>query len=95
MRVADDKIDFLKSRIHAIDPDAEIFLFGSRVDDTQKGGDIDLLILSDEYIPRKDLRGIKVEFYQQFGYQQVDMVNYLKDEENSFKSLVLLEAEKL
>jgi len=95
MRVNKDQMDFLKSRIHAIDPEAVIYLFGPRVDDHQKGGDIDLLILSDEYIPRWELRNIKIDFYQQFGYQQLDMVNYLIDEDSSFKSLVLLEAEKL
>lgn len=95
MRISAEIAHFLKNHIHAVDPDAEIYLFGSRVDDTQKGGDIDVLILTEDRIPRAQLREVKREFYERFGYQRIDLVNYRFDEEVPFKSLVMMEAEPL
>lgn len=44
MRLYPDEIDALKFALNGINDD--IFIFGSRVDNTKKGGDIDLLIFS-------------------------------------------------
>lgn len=52
---------------------AELYLFGSRVDDTKKGGDIDLLIVSDE-LTKKDIRHLKIDFFKRFGEQKMDIV---------------------
>ncbi len=44
MRLYSDEIQALKYALENIED--EVFLFGSRVDDNKKGGDIDLLIFS-------------------------------------------------
>lgn len=46
MRLADEERLVISNAIHQADADAMIYLFGSRTDDTSKGGDIDLLVLS-------------------------------------------------
>lgn len=95
MRLTRKEADFIKSRILAVDPDAEIYLFGSRADDSQKGGDIDVLILTEERLPRSALRSIKLDFYSQFGYQKLDLINFLFQEDLPFKKLAMLEAARL
>lgn len=64
------KNTFLKTFVHG-----EVFLFGSRVDDNQKGGDIDL------YIRTKSLSHLsrnKIDFLVQLkqliGRQKIDLV---------------------
>lgn len=42
MRLTKQEVQIIKSAILQVDPEARIFLFGSRVDDQKKGGDIDL-----------------------------------------------------
>ena len=46
MRLYDDEKAALENAIK--DVDGEVYLFGSRADDTKKGGDIDILIFSKE-----------------------------------------------
>jgi predicted nucleotidyltransferase len=73
MRLSEEQIMVLKTKLKTFSSDAKIYLFGSRVDDTKKGGDIDLLILSNK-LKKKDLRSIRVEFFKYFGEQKLDIV---------------------
>ena len=73
MRLYKEQVQLLKNKLYSISEDAKIYLFGSRVDDTKKGGDIDLLIISDK-LTKKDLRLIRVEFFEYFGEQKLDIV---------------------
>jgi predicted nucleotidyltransferase len=43
MRLTPSQQQAITSILRSVDPQAEVLLFGSRVDDQRKGGDIDLL----------------------------------------------------
>lgn len=73
MRLKKEQIEVLKNKLNTFSSDAKLYLFGSRVDDTKRGGDIDLLIVSDE-LTKKDLRLIRVEFFKHFGEQKLDIL---------------------
>ncbi|MDC7243021.1 MAG: nucleotidyltransferase domain-containing protein, partial [Sphaerochaetaceae bacterium] len=49
------------------------YLFGSRVDSTKKGGDIDLLVVSKK-LEKKDIRTLRIEFCKNFGEQKIDIL---------------------
>lgn len=55
--------------------EGEIYLFGSRVDDSKKGGDIDLYIVTNS---QEDLLGRKIKFLsrvkRELGDQKIDVV---------------------
>ncbi len=73
MRLNSLEREVLKSSVRCIDKDSKVYLFGSRVDDSKKGGDIDILIVSDK-ITRFDRRKIKLDFYEKFGEQKLDVI---------------------
>jgi predicted nucleotidyltransferase len=43
------------------------------VDDTKRGGDIDLLIVS-KHFSKKYLRKLRIEFFKHFGEQKLDII---------------------
>ncbi|MBF0468819.1 MAG: nucleotidyltransferase domain-containing protein [Desulfamplus sp.] len=55
------------------DPDAAIYLFGSRVDDEQLGGDIDIIVLSSIINFDGKLR-IKKELFKSLEEQKIDLI---------------------
>ena len=73
MRLTNDEVNTLKDSLSRLSKTAQLFLFGSRVDDTKRGGDIDLLVVSSE-LTLRDLRKIKFDFFDNFGEQKIDIV---------------------
>lgn len=73
MRLTTQQIVVLKDSLKRLDPSAKLYLFGSRVDDQRKGGDIDLLIESKKLQPA-DVRRLRLDFYRHFGEQKIDIV---------------------
>lgn len=92
MRLKQEIIDFLKHEVSTIDPNAKVYLFGSRTDDTKKGGDIDILILSNQKIKPEKITKLRIKFFDTFGEQKLDIVNFTFDENSAFKKLILLDA---
>lgn len=95
MRVDKQIIQFFKQRIVERKPDARVYLFGSRTSDDSLGGDIDILILSDNLIEKRIIRSIRIDFYQKFGWQKIDLVNFTFTDESVFKQLILTNAIEL
>lgn len=73
MRLSKEEIENIKESVKSIDDKAKIILFGSRKDDSKKGGDIDLLIIS-EKIDRKGIWKIRDNFFEKFGEQKIDIL---------------------
>ncbi len=73
MRLTTAEIDCITTTIHAFDTNAKVYLFGSRVNDNARGGDIDLLVLS-AFITLADQLKIKVKLYDLIGEQKIDLI---------------------
>ncbi len=73
MRLSTSEISIIKSSIHLFDGTAKVYLFGSRVDDKLKGGDIDILVLS-EKINQADSYLIKAKIFESLEEQKIDLV---------------------
>ena len=75
------------STVKSHDNSARVYLFGSRVDDSKKGGDIDLLIMSDT-LTNDDKRSIRIKLYELMGEQKIDIV-LAADDSDPFVKLAL------
>jgi predicted nucleotidyltransferase len=66
--------------------DTEVFIFGSRVDDTRKGGDIDIYLkcLNEENILDKKIRYL-IKLENSLGEQRIDVV--INDRKDNFKPI--------
>jgi uncharacterized protein len=95
MRLNPDIADYLKQAIQGEIPGSAVYLFGSRVDEKAHGGDIDLLILSDEPADKRIFRKIRMEFYKKYGWRKVDMVNLSYTDNSSFRKLIEKDCMKL
>ena len=91
MRLSDEQVIALKEKLHTLSSEAKLYLFGSRVDDTKRGGDIDLLIV-DPVLTKRDLRTLRVDFFQHFGEQKLDIVLDNGEFKNLFSKYVFKKA---
>lgn len=73
MRLNQNQVKILKDKLETICSNAQLYLFGSRVDDDKKGGDIDLIVVSKE-VTKRDLRYLRIEFFKHFGEQKLDII---------------------
>jgi predicted nucleotidyltransferase len=73
MRLSKTEIEAISQTIRHLDNLARIYLFGSRVDDAKRGGDIDLLILS-ENLSETDRGAIRLSLHEKLGEQKIDIL---------------------
>lgn len=73
MRLTKFEIKTIKNAVTARDADARIYIFGSRANEALKGGDIDILVLSD-ILNFNDKLSIKKALFKDLEEQKIDMV---------------------
>ena len=95
MRISNQELALIKKLILTEDPKSKIYLFGSRLEDNKKGGDIDILVLSNKLLTHEQKSKIRWGFFEKFGEQKFDIVNFLFKDNTAFKELVLLDAVEL
>ena len=72
LRLTTNEVTTIKKVVCSLDPQAKIYLFGSRIDDNKRGGDIDLLIFSNE-LSQGDVSKIKYNLWEEIGEQKLDI----------------------
>jgi predicted nucleotidyltransferase len=73
MRINEKEISAIKKNIIQFDEDAKIYLFGSRVNDEARGGDIDILIISDKIGFSEKIK-IRTAIFKEIEEQKIDLV---------------------
>lgn len=73
MRLSAEEQQAIRTVVADADPEAEVFLFGSRARDDARGGDIDLLILSTRIGP-EERRMMKLRLLDRLGERKIDLV---------------------
>lgn len=88
MRLSEAECKAIVLSVTKFDESAEVYLFGSRLDDCKKGGDIDILIKSD-VLSKGMLGSIEDELFRHIEEQKVDFVLTGKSSLSSFAQMVL------
>jgi len=73
VRLTEEEITAIRETVRALDSEAKVYLFGSRADDTKRGGDIDLLILS-RILTSDDAGKIRWRLWELMGEQKIDIL---------------------
>ena len=90
MRLSSEEVQGIKNALSEIDNKAVVYLFGSRMDDNKKGGDIDLLIFSKKMGLSQKI-DFKTKLWDILDEQKIDVVVADKHNKN-FVDLVMDEA---
>jgi len=87
MRLKEEVKQIIIDAIQSIDHEAKVYLFGSRVDDSLRGGDIDLLVFSRK-MNYGDKLIVKKKIFLALGEQKVDLL-ICKDTNEPFVRMAL------
>ena len=79
MRLSAIEASAIREEIGRLDPQAEVYLYGSRVDDAARGGDVDLLVVSDT-LGFRDILCLRRRILDRIGWQQLDLVVRRRDQ---------------
>ncbi len=86
MRITEQEKNAIIDAVTSADPNAKVWLFGSRADDNKKGGDIDIAIFS-ETIDKDVMQKIRVRRFicDRIGEQKIDIFTTNSGKEAIFR----------
>ena len=90
MRLDSNQLQTIREETWQLDPTADVYLYGSRADDAAKGGDIDLLVISDHLGFREVLK-LRRAILDRIGWQQLDLVVRRRDQTDEPLAAMVLE----
>jgi len=93
VRLTVEEQQVIREVVADTDPQAEVYLFGSRARDEERGGDIDLLIMSERIGPN-ERRRMKLRLMDGLGERKIDLV-VAKDTEQPFVRIAQAEGVRL
>lgn len=82
MRLKETEVRAIVDSVKDLDKDANVYLFGSRTDDSKRGGDIDLLVISQK-LGYEDNIKIRQRLYEKLGEQKIHII-IAKNTKNAF-----------
>ena len=88
MRITENEKNVIIDAVKSVDPDARLWLFGSRTDDRKRGGDIDIGILSSKVGVMEEIE-IRQKICNKIGEQKIDLA-VSKDGQQAFFEHVVI-----
>jgi predicted nucleotidyltransferase len=92
MRLSTIQQHSIRESVERFLPGAKIMLYGSRADDSKRGGDIDLLVLTKDKFERSVQYKILAALYQRIGEQKIDLLIENPDKLSDFAQLISADA---
>jgi len=78
-----EKVDIAQAAMAVLPAGSRVMLFGSRVDDTKRGGDVDLLVEMPAPCPPDEVVRLQsrlaVQLYRRWGERRIDIVVCARD----------------
>ena len=74
MRLTKDATNSIRHIVNQTCEDAKVWLFGSRVDDCRKGGDIDLYIEAGTEIEMMERLRLMSKLQRALGFRKIDLI---------------------
>jgi predicted nucleotidyltransferase len=74
MRLSEYERTSIREAVTNFIPDAKILLYGSRTDDAKRGGDIDILILTDHEVDMRTRLKMEARMWKKIGEQKIDVI---------------------
>ncbi|MBF9018902.1 MULTISPECIES: nucleotidyltransferase domain-containing protein [unclassified Oceanispirochaeta] len=74
MRVEEEQLTIIERTLKLRISDAVVYLFGSRADDSKRGGDIDLFLITRQRVPLKEKIQILAQLETEGIQRKVDLI---------------------
>ncbi len=74
MRLSKQEIEIIKSTLLDIFGEAKIYIFGSRLDDKVKGGDIDIFIIPKNNIDQRSKKAKAIFYLEEKLLKPIDLI---------------------